>query len=289
VTLVQRSQVYFVEGKLPEGVRVGQHANYFNAETADKMVVVSWTGEEMEFFTGRTISCGEVASAFKLTGLARFGFMLGGGRSFFSARVIFPLLFFGIIAMVLILMLKVVSTPGRPPAVVVLPEAATSLSVGEAGVLEGRHYQIASHAVVDIAETGLRFRRHEYELDDDDTNVFLLISGAGKDAGNWTLDTPIQPATPLSPEQAGTLPAGHTVALETESPRIDKLFRSTIVKTDGDSPAKYLAGGVLYGFAATMKSNILIVRWNTTNIVWLKGTVLSDKIVRAAFAPAAGK
>lgn len=284
VTLVQRSQVYFVEGKVPEGVRVGQHANYFNAEDADKMEVVSWTGEEVEFYTGQTISAGEVASAFNFTGLSRIGFVLAGGRSLWSARVIFPMLVLGTILVVIIFILSGVGTPIRPAAIVVLPATSPALSAGESGELEGRHYQIASHAVVEIAEVGLRFTRHEYELNDDDNDTFLLISGAGSEAGNWTLAAPIEPATPLTPQQAGALPAGQIVNLETESPRIAQLFRSTIVKMDGDAP-RYLTGGVFYGFSAPMHSNLLIVRWNATNILWLKGEVIPDRQVRAAFAP----
>ena len=80
------------------------------------------------------------------------------------------------------------------------------------------------------------------------------------------------------------LPAGQIVNLETESPRIAQLFRSTIVKMDGDAP-RYLTGGVFYGFSAPMHSNLLIVRWNATNILWLKGEVIPDRQVRAAFAP----
>lgn len=284
VTLVQRSQVYFVEGKVPEGVRVGQHANYFNAEDADKMEVVSWTGEEVEFYTGQTISAGEVASAFNFTGLSRIGFVLAGGRSLWSARVIFPMLVLGTILVVIIFILSGVGTPIRPAAIVVLPATSPALSAGESGELEGRHYQIASHAVVEIAEVGLRFTRHEYELNDDENDTFLLISGAGSEAGNWTLAAPIEPATPLTPQQAGALPAGQIVNLETESPRIAQLFRSTIVKMDGDAP-RYLTGGVFYGFSAPMHSNLLIVRWNATNILWLKGEVIPDRQVRAAFAP----
>ena len=62
VTRVDRSRVYAVEGKVPEGVVVGQFANYFNAGAGDKMIVVSWTGGEMEFYSGRTIPSGAAIS-----------------------------------------------------------------------------------------------------------------------------------------------------------------------------------------------------------------------------------
>ena len=50
VTLVDESRVYHIEGEAPEGVEVGDVAHYFNAEGGNRMLVVSWTGEEVEFF-----------------------------------------------------------------------------------------------------------------------------------------------------------------------------------------------------------------------------------------------
>ena len=45
VTLRDTSRVYHIESKAPEGVEVGDVANYFNAEAGDVMQVVSWPGE----------------------------------------------------------------------------------------------------------------------------------------------------------------------------------------------------------------------------------------------------
>ncbi|MCX6905850.1 MAG: DUF4178 domain-containing protein, partial [Verrucomicrobia bacterium] len=76
VTLIEDSHVYHIEGQAPEGVEVGDVARYFNAELSDSMVVVSWTGDEIEFYHGLTLPHGAVASAF---GLAKetAGFPLG--------------------------------------------------------------------------------------------------------------------------------------------------------------------------------------------------------------------
>jgi hypothetical protein len=282
VTLVQRSQVYFVEGKAPEGVRVGQHTNYFNAEDADKMEVVSWTGDEVEFYTGQTMTAGEVAAGFRIDGLSRFLFLLTGGRNFWNRRVIAPFVVAGLILAVVMFVFSGTRTVSRPAGAVVLPAAAPILSVGESGELRAQHFQIASHAVVDIAEVGLRFSRHEYELTDDDGNTAVLISGAGRAEGNWTLATAFDPPTPLTPEKAGAMTAGQLIALDTGSARFDQLFRSTIGKVDGAKP-KYLTGGVLYGFSAATASNRLIVRWNSTNIIWLKGELIPERQVKAAF------
>jgi hypothetical protein len=289
VTRVDRSRVYAVEGKVPEGVVVGQHAKYFNAGDDDKMIVVSWTGDEVEFYSGRTITGGAVASAFNLSGLARLGFALTGGRSFLNAHVLAPLLIIGLLGSLIFIVKSAARSPARPPAVVVFQAGPSPLSAGESGVLDGRRYRIASHALVEIAETGLRFSRHEYELNDDDNNSYLLISGMNSNAANWILCAPVEPAKPLTPQEAGGLSAGQIVKLDGEPARIAKLFCSTIRGVDETSPQRLKTGDALYGFSGPMKSNILIVRWNATNIIWLKGTVLADRNVKAAFAPPAGK
>ena len=66
VTLVQSSKVYYLEGQAPEGVTVGSRANYFNAEAGDVMQVVSWTGREVEYYNGLSLSATAVARAFQL-------------------------------------------------------------------------------------------------------------------------------------------------------------------------------------------------------------------------------
>lgn len=52
VTCVDESRVYHIEGEAPEGVTVGDVAHYFNAERGQRMIVVSWTGDEVECFRG---------------------------------------------------------------------------------------------------------------------------------------------------------------------------------------------------------------------------------------------
>jgi hypothetical protein len=290
ITLVQRSRVYSVEGKLPEGVRVGQVAHYFNAEAGDKMIVVSWTGDEVEFYSGKNISVGEVASAFNFSGLGRIGFALGGGRSLLNAHVVGHFLVFGMFGLFFIFICCAVHTPARAPAVVVLPTAPLPpLATGETGVLEGRHFRIVGHALVEIAEPGLRFTRHEYKLDDDDNQEFLLIAGAGTNAATWTLGAPFEPPSPLTPPQAAALPVGQIVNLDGESPRVARLFRSTFINVERNGWPGFKPGDGQYGFSAPMKSNTLIVRWNATNVLWLKGTAVPDRIVKAAFAPGLGK
>jgi len=289
VTLVDRSRVYFIEGKVPEGVAVGQQANYFNAEAGEKMIVVSWTGDEVEFYAGKTITHGTVAFAFNLKGLARLGFAVSGGRSFLNARSLARLLFLGLLVVLFLFIFSGPCSLRRPSAVLVVAAAPPPFAAGESGVFNDRRYRIASHAVVEVTQPGLRFSRHEYELNDDDSHSSVLISGADSNAANWIWCAPIEPPTPLTPQQAAALSAGQTISLGREPAQIARLFRSTILKVDGAPTPIYPPGGVYYGYSATMKSNILIVRWNATDILWLKGTMLADRAVKAAFAQPAGK
>jgi hypothetical protein len=284
VTLVDSSRVYFVEGKVPEGVAVGQRAHYFNAEAGEKMMVVSWTGEEVEFYSGRTISVAEVSRGFNLSRLAAVVFALTSGRSLATTQV---LPFFFILALVGVVGLCVfagVRTGKRPPAVVVLPTARSVLKVGQAGELEGRRYRITGDNLVTVAETGLRHARHEYELTDDgDGHAALLIAPAGTNTGNWTFCTLLEPPPPLEPWQAAAVKVGQTVLPDQQPVRVSKLFLSTITEATGIPPLTYRRGEVLYGFSGAAQSNIFIVRWNAANITWLKGRVVADGGVRMAF------
>ena len=64
VSLVDESRIYFIEGKAPEGMEVGDVAHYFNAESGNTMIVVSWTGDEVEYFRGINLKRDAVTQAF---------------------------------------------------------------------------------------------------------------------------------------------------------------------------------------------------------------------------------
>lgn len=66
VRLVSKSRIYHIEGKAPEGEAVGEVAHYFNAAAGNTMIVVSWTGEEVEFYKGLDLSPTTVSAAFNV-------------------------------------------------------------------------------------------------------------------------------------------------------------------------------------------------------------------------------
>ena len=283
VNYLDSSRVYFVEGKVPEGVVVGHRAKYFNADAGDRLIVVSWTGDEVEFYSGTAITVSAVADAFQLGGVARIGFSMMGGRSFAKIPVLPVFVGLSILGILGFLLFAPMRSAWRPPAVVVLAVNPSPLAVGASGSLAGRHFVIERHFLVDIAEVGRRYTRHEYVLFDDDGNHYGLISGPGPNAADWIFCMPTD--LPLTPEEAGALAAGQSVQVEQESARITNLFRATIRAAEGSSAPVRQTGDVLYGFAASMKSNLLIARWTPSNITCLKGTLLQDKTVKAAFVP----
>ena len=69
ITCVDESRVCHIEGEAPEGVEKGDVARYFNAESGNEMIVVSWTGEEIEVYRGLTLPGHAVTSAFGITGV----------------------------------------------------------------------------------------------------------------------------------------------------------------------------------------------------------------------------
>ena len=160
VTLVDTSRVYHIEGDAPVGTEVGDIANYFNAETADRMVVVSWTGDEVEFYEGHDLPAGRIESVFNLPKPRAFSLFQGGSSqewdwswlSGWGGRAVF------FVVMAFLWMNSGDSCSHRsapPPPPPKQPAPARLLAVGTHGVLGGRDYTVAAHALVEIAQMGL--------------------------------------------------------------------------------------------------------------------------------------
>src|SRR5689334_5144125 len=66
ITCVDESRVVRIVGQAPEGVEEGDVARYFNAESGNQMIVVSWTGDEIEVFRGVQLPGHAVHRAFGL-------------------------------------------------------------------------------------------------------------------------------------------------------------------------------------------------------------------------------
>jgi hypothetical protein len=314
ITRVDRSQVYYVEGKTPEGIETGKVARYFNADAGSREIVVSWTGEEVEYYSGMTTSAPLVAAAFKLQGFAAWRFMASKGRSWWSAQIWVPALLVLALVGIPLSCFMGLAGPRPAPVVTLLNAPASPLRVGATGILNDETYTIIGHALVEIAEMGRRWQRHEYHLKNTDNKSAQLVCETVSNAPAWVLYlpqpsdeelaptqpegqprllqpdhgiTPLPPDDRLTPLEAGAMRAGQNVKIAGSVVQVRELFRSTVRWTEGVSKRK--AGDVCYGLTGLIRSHqVLVVRWNQTNVIYWLGTPVPAKTVLAAFGPMAG-
>jgi hypothetical protein len=285
VTLVDESRVLYIEGQAPEGVELDDVARYFNAEAGGQMIVVSWTGDEIEFYRGLDLPQRAVAAAFNLPNgafrptqpareaspaKAGVGGKIGGA---------FVVLLIGAMALPVFKALRPCPAGPVKPA---LP--AAPLSIGSTGRLDGVTYRVQGHAVVEIAEVGALFDRHEYQLADEGESPALLVYGWRPGAQSWLLLTPFEPARPLTPQQAAAQRGGQMLDLDGTPVPVKELFRAKIGRTQNAELSELNEGAVLYGFLARAGSNIFLARWRESGISFYRGQILSAKDVTAAFA-----
>ena len=301
VTLVDESRVYHIEGEAPEGVEVGDVARYFNAETGSKMVVVSWTGDEVEYYHGQDLPRGAVASAFNLP--RESAFVSSGLSANISSALesddgeydSMPKFFVKFAALLLGVAIVYSSYschgPRRQASVTKTSAPAAPLTLNASGKLEGRNFQIASHSVVKIAETGRIFDRHEYQLLDDDGKPALLVCGWKPKSPDWVLYKPVELLTPLMPVQAGAKKLGEVVNVDGLDASISELFLSTVEQLDPGSSSSpdVKKGDRFFGFSARSTSTLLLACWNNDSITWHRGKILPAREVTAAFNPTVGK
>jgi len=289
VTLVDESRVYHIEGEAPEGVELGDVAHYFNAEAGSKMTVVSWTGNEVEYYTGVDLSPATVMSAFNLSMEApqpAAGF-LGSADSGTTPvpKVVKTLAVF----LILVILFASYSFSCRPVVrwtvnVTRASAPASPLRTGMAGALDGRQYQIRAHAVVEIAQVGRLYDRHEYQLVDERGNPALLVYGWKPGAKDWRLFTSLQPLEPLTPPQAGAVRWGQTVNVEGIAVSVDDIHQSTIREVEGTELPDLKTGAVFFNFSGHRDDVWLLVRWNQTGIAFYRGKTLPANEVTAAFS-----
>jgi len=290
VTLVDESRVYHIEGEAPEGVEVGDVARYFNAGVGTGMVVVSWTGDEIEFYRGMDLPQGVVAAAFGLPS-ERFGRPLPGG----AARSVPAGCIGKLVGAFLAVVIAVVAytscwAPSQQPATPAKPKLPPApLAIGSAGTLGGVAYHVRGHAVVEVAQVGRVFDRHEYQLSGDDRSDALLLYGWRPGAKSWLLLIPFQPPTPLTPQQAAARGMGDKVNLDGVPVPVTELFRSTVRQSQSAETPELTNRTVLYGFTAQSGTNLFLVRWQEGGITFYRGSILPAQEVSEAFSRKAGK
>ena len=292
VTLLDSSRVYHIEGQGPEGEDVGDRAQYFNAEAGRTMIVVSWTGDEVECYHGVTISASTVAKAFNLP----LATLSRASLSKFELSGVTPpdrssLSMVAVAGGVLFVLFLIAAAPTRllsrshPAATsrIVAPEA--HLPVGGSGKIDGFNYTIVSDALVELNEVGMVFQRHEFHLRDQDGNGALLIRGWKPGDNNWCLLTLRDPSTPMTSPQAASVQYGQKIAFSDVSVPVDTLFRFTTLKVNTADVLQNATGKVFYGFSGGIGVTHMLARWDEDSINFYEGHSLSADPTSAFSAP----
>ncbi len=305
INCVDESRVLHIEGEAPEGVDLGDVAHYFNAESGNEMIVVSWTGDEVEFYRGVTLPAQAVTGAFGVPPAScRVGTpMQTSGASVFDnagtrqdAGGTFALrppmnsanragISGKMIAGVVAVLIAVAglwffnssrtksSTPPKLPK--------TQLIVGKSGELLATRYRITGRAVVEIARVGKRFLRHEYVLTDDNGSEDLLVQGSERSGDEWLLLTSFRTERPLTSQQVGALRLGDALDVDGSSARVTEMFLSRVQSVEGATA--FVAGTPLYGLLARSGTKTFAARWNETSVTFYRVTPLPAKSVTTSF------
>ena len=298
ITLRSASRVYQIEGQAPEGVEIGDVANYFNAQAGNDMQVVSWTGDDVEYYNGVNISQSVVAAAFNVPLASSSSSFSSGDSSWLGgnaencnsgAKNFLKVALFIFFFIIVFGRHFSCSTDYESAPVKKVNAAAPPLTVGATGKLLGTNYHVTAHAVVEIAEVGARFERHEYQLTDDDGQTGLLICGMKAEDKDWELFLPLSSPLPPSPQQCAAKKAGDMVNIDSVVAIVHEMFLSTTRQVEGAAPADWQPGDMRFGFEAQGVSELLLARWNATTVNFQRGMNIPAKEAAGAFTQSAGK
>lgn len=303
ITLVDQSRVAFIEGTAPEGVEVGDVANYFNADTGDRMLVVSWTGGELEYYEGLDVPPDAVATAFGFspervrpaTSSFReesqsFDRETSGPSGLWHKAVLVLLSVAGLSSM-----RSCFSDWNFSPSITTSftkrAAPASVLANGAKGTLGGKTYVVAAQSVTDIARVSGRHQRREYWLRGDGDERALLVNALSGGAKEWHLLRAVPVPAGLNPYDAAALRKGVPVKAGERTYPVSDLFQCKTLSVDatGEAAATLPAGSVEYGFVAgaTAGSNqgTVVARWTEKKLQLFAGPAVPDAEVLAAFKP----
>lgn len=277
VTYLGQSRVYHIEGQAPEGVEVGDIARYFNADTGPEMWVVSWTGNEVEYYRGVDVPPQDVGTAFgvSVTLPTSSAFRSdddaegpttssGYGKKIIMAAVVAGI---GFVAQTMW------RGSRRAPVPKKLPTMVTQLALGKTnawGALTG-------HATVELMTVGAQYYWHEYRLDGD-----VLLVGGLTGGDEWHLLQTAPPNAPLTPREAAALRVGQSLVLDGQSLQVSGLFWSRVTGREGEGTNS--PGAVLFGFIARSSNEVAVVRWTETALESYRGRAVPGSEVKSAFA-----
>ncbi|MBL9187196.1 MAG: DUF4178 domain-containing protein [Opitutaceae bacterium] len=292
ITLVDESRVVQIEGEGPEGVEVGDIAHYFNADTGDRMLVASWTDDEIEFYEGLDVPGPVVEQSFNLPKgrsavVSNFSDSSGLREPVAAKAGIGWVPKLVLVALGAIVVFSGYSCFARKsaaaPAHAVRPFAPTlQLINGAEGALAAQPFSVTAQSAVEIATPAGRHHRREYALRSATGEPALLINGLSGGSKEWHLLRLIPPLAHLPPLEAARRKISQPVAIEGRTFKIIEVFQSKTLFTE---PARSgpAANALEYGFLATEGAEVLLARWNETKIQFWRGTTVNEAAVSTAF------
>lgn len=300
ITLVDESVVRLIEGTPPEGVERGDVAHYFNADTGRSMLVVSWTGEEIEFYEGHDLPEDLVMKSFGLTRAqpARSALPASSSKKSGGCFAVLLLGFIGLIAAFILSAFrdKTPSHTGSSPASASSKQLRfmAPLPLGASGTLEQRSFTVAATASLTIGRTSGATGDAEYLLRTESGETALLVRGLLVGPVNlWHLFTPVASATiapALDPFAAAALTTNSRVNLAERSYQVAQIHLAKVDAQQGGDAATATWPPLQYAWLARgheqgESEDWLLARWTEAGIAFYRGHRIPDTEVRAAFAP----
>jgi len=163
--------------------------------------------------------------------------------------------------------------------------AAPSLRLkpGGTGTMNSVTWQIRQHALVQIAEVGLQYERHEYQLAGPEGATALLIYGFNAGQKDWVLLTRVEPLESLTPQAAASKHFGETVNVDGVGAMITSISETILRENESAESSVSGKGAILYGFTARSPASVLLARWDESGINFYRGKGLPAKEVAAGF------
>ncbi len=293
VTLVDQSRVDYLEGETPEGVTVGDIAHYFNADAGNRMLVASWTGDEIEFYQGFDLADADVAQAFGFSDKASRSAGVARSQEALAAstrRATRITIFAGAVVVLVVILaaglfsLRKVNRTARPGANAAPAPAGKPVLILKAGdrlVLAGNGWTVADAALAQVGRKVQTGAWREYPVTNDAGGRALLVNGLSGSPYSWHLLAPVRLPLNLGPVEAAALRTRTELTWTGKPLRIRELLTTAESATPGKpAPARH------YGFIAGDVKEALLVRWTETEIAAHSGPQIPDPDIRAAVTPA---
>lgn len=283
ITVVDESRVHFIEGRAPDWVSVGDVAQYFNVEAGGKMWVVSWSGDEVEYYRGLNLNGELVAQALNLPAIplkaasviSKVGIGGHGAKRVLNLAVV--LFGLGVVA----IMRSCDGTSGlvrhesasitRPIVVQRVPAPPPPLTAGTNVVIAGHSYQVVTHRVTGFTKVNAQWNTHHYQVSNENGQTNLLVVC-------WQSVTPSLHLFSLqkaerhpTPQLSASMRVGEQIKLDDFEGTITELLMSHEVSRTGPPIAGFGTNGLTYHYVATGSNGTLLASWNTERVVFHRG------------------